>query len=249
MKSGYLIKEFARLTRTTVRTLHYYDQIGLLRPSFAKPNGYRVYTDADLLKLQQIVTLKFMGFSLAQIKELMGSKGYEAVRALRIQSAAIKDEMARLGEAARAVEQVLVRLETEGRIHRQKLIKILEVIQMGEDVKKTWHEKFFTEAELKEFKEVGKKYTPEMVEAYQRRWKELIDEVKTNIQADPASEIAQSLAKRWKALLDEAYGDHPQLKARIREAYAAGAVPDDYRMFGHEVWEFIKKAQAAGKKT
>ena len=54
---------------------------------------------------------------------------------------------------------------------------------MGEDVKKDWHEKFFTEAELKEFQEVGKKYTPEMVEAYQRRWAELIDEVKKNLKA------------------------------------------------------------------
>jgi len=248
MKKNYLIKEFAELTKVTVRTLHYYDEIGLLKPSFEKANGYRVYTDADLLKLQQIVTLKFMGFSLEQIRDLLNSKGYEAVKSLRVQAGAVKDEIARLREASRAIEQVLKRLETDGRIHRQKLIKIMEVIQMGEDVKKTWHEKFFTEAELKEFKEVGKKYTPEMVEAYQRRWAVLIEEVKKNLEADPASEIAQSLAKRWKELLDEAYGDHPQLKARIGQAYTAGAVPDDYRMFGPEVWDFIKRARAVAKK-
>lgn len=248
MKNGYLVKEFARLTKTTVRTLHYYDQIGLLKPSFEKSNGYRVYTDADLLKLQQIVTLKFMGFSLAQIKELLESKGYEAAKSLKIQAGAIKDEIARLREAARAVDEVLKLLETKGRIHRQKLIKIMEVIQMGEDVKKTWHEKFFTEAELKEFQEVGKKYTPEMIEAYQRRWKELIDEVKQNLGAGPASEIAQSLAKRWADLFNEAYGEHPHLKAQIRKAYESGAVPQDYRMFGPEVMEFINKAHAASKK-
>ena len=209
MKNGYLVREFAKLTRVTVRTLHYYDQIGLLRPSFERPNGYRVYTDADLLRLQQIVTLKFMGFSLNQILEL---------------------------------------LETKGRINQKKLIKIMEVIQMGEDVKKTWHEKFFTEAELKEFREVGKKYTPEMEAAYRRSWAELIEEVKKNLKADPASETAQSLAKKWTDLLNEAYGSHPELKARIGEAYASGAVPDGYRMFGPEVLDFIKKAHAAAKK-
>jgi hypothetical protein len=119
---------------------------------------------------------------------------------------------------------------------------------MGEDVKTDWHEKFFTEAELKEFQEVGKKYTPGMAAAYMRRWAELIDEVKQNIKTDPASEKAQDLAKRWTALLDEAYGGRPELKARIGEAYASGAVPDDYRMFGPEVWDFIKKARAAATK-
>jgi len=119
---------------------------------------------------------------------------------------------------------------------------------MGEDVKKDWHEKFFTEAELKEFQEVGKKYTPEMAEAYQHRWAELIDEVKQNIKTDPASEKAQDLAKRWTDLLNEAYGDRPELKARIGEAYSVGAVPDGYKMFGPEVWDFIKKARAAATK-
>ena len=241
MKNGYLIQEFAKLTRVTVRTLHYYDQIGLLKPSFERANGYRVYTDADLLKLQQIVTLKFMGFSLDEIRRLLASKGYEAVKSLRIQAGAVKDEIARLREASRAIDQVLTLLEKDGRINKQKLIKIMEVIQMGEDVKKTWHEKFFPEAELKEFQEVGKKYTPEMIEAYQRRWAELIDEVKQNLKADPASEKAQDLAKRWMDLFNEAYGEHPELKAQIRRAYTSGAIPEDYRMFGREVWEFIQK--------
>jgi DNA-binding transcriptional MerR regulator len=248
MKNGYLVKEFAKLTKVTVRTLHYYGQLGLLKPSFERANGYRVYTDADLLKLQQIVTLKFMGFSLGQIRELLDSKGYEAVKSLKVQAEAVKDEIARLRQASRAIEQVLTLLETKGRIHRQKLIKIMEVIQMGEDIKKTWHGKFFTEGELKEFQEVGKKYSPEMAAAYQHRWAELIEEVKRNLAADPASEIAQSLAKRWKDLLDEAYGSHPELKARIGQAYSAGAVPNDYRMFGPEVWDFIKKAHEAAKK-
>jgi hypothetical protein len=188
-----------------------------------------------------------MGFSLDQVRELLDRKGYEVVKSLKIQAGAVRDEIDRLRQASRAIEQVLGLLETKGRIHRQKLIKIMEVIQMGEDVKKTWHEKFFTEAELKEFQEVGKKYTPEMVETYQRRWAALIEEVRNNLEDDPASDIAQSLAKRWKDLLDEAYGDHPELKARIGQAYTAGAVPADYRIFGPEVWDFIKKAHAAKK--
>jgi len=248
MKKNYLVKEFADLTKVTVRTLHYYDQIGLLEPSYEKANGYRVYTDADLLKLQQIVTLKFMGFSLTQIRELLDRKGYEAVRSLKVQAGAVKDEIARLKEAARAIDRVIASLEGQGRINRKKLIQIMEVIQMGEDVKKAWHEKFYTEAELKEFQEVGKKYSPEAMAEYQRRWAGLIEEVKKNLEADPAGEVAQSLAKRWADLFNEAYGDHPQLRARISEAYKSGAMPAERRPFGPEVMDFIKKAQAAAKK-
>jgi DNA-binding transcriptional MerR regulator len=248
-KNGYLVREFATLTRVTVRTLHYYDQIGLLKPSFERPNGYRVYTDTDLLRLQQIITLKFMGFSLDEIRRLLDSKGYEAVKSLRVQAAAVRDEIGRLREASRAIGQVLARLEKDGRIHRQKLIKIMEVIQMGEDVKKGWHEKFFTEAELKQFQEVGKKYTPEMMTVYQNRWAALIAEVKANVGLDPADEKAQDLGRRWTALLDEVYGGQPALKAQIAKAYNAGAIPKEHNMIAPEVWDFIKKVQAAaGKK-
>ena len=248
MKKSYLIKEFADLTKVTVRTLHYYDQIGLLKPSFQKPNGYRVYTETDLLKLQQIVTLKFMGFSLDQIGNLLGRKGFIVAKSLRIQAGAVRDEIARLQQASRALDLVLKKLETEGRIDAKKLIQIVEVIQMGEDVKKAWHEKFYTESELKEFQEIGKNYTPEMMEAYQRRWAELIEEVKKHLNDDPAGEIAQSLAKRWTDLLNEAYGDHPALKAKIGQAYTQGAIPAEQRPFEDDVWGFIKKAHAAAKK-
>jgi DNA-binding transcriptional MerR regulator len=248
MKNGYLVREFAKLTRVTVRTLHYYDQIGLLKPGFERPNGYRVYTDADLLRLQQIVTLKFMGFSLTEIRRLLDGKGYEAVKSLRIQAAAVRDEIARLREASRAIDQVLARLEKDGRIHKQKLIKIMEVIQMGEDVKKSWHEKFFSEADQKQVQELGKQYTPEMMTAYQNRWAALIAEVKENVGLDPAGEKAQDLGRRWTALLDEVYGGQPALKAQIAKAYNAGAIPKEHNMIAPEVWDFIKKVHAAGAK-
>jgi len=248
MKKNYLIKEFADLTKVTVRTLHFYDQIGLLKPSFQKANGYRVYTDEDLLRLQQIVTLKFMGFSLEQIKDLLGRKGYEVVKSLKVQAEAVQDEISRLRQASRAIAQVLRQLESDGSINHKKLIHIMEVIQMGEDVKKAWQEKFFTEAELKEFAEIGKKYTPETMAAYQQRWTDLIEEIKKNLTADPAGAVAQSLAGRWVDLLNEGYGEHPKLKAKIGQAYKTGAIPAGRRPFGPEVWEFIHKALAVAKK-
>src|SRR5581483_12191831 len=67
----WYVKEFGNLTGVSVRTLHHYDKIGLLKPSGRMPNGYRVYTEADVVKLEQIVALKFFGLTLAKIKELV----------------------------------------------------------------------------------------------------------------------------------------------------------------------------------
>jgi DNA-binding transcriptional MerR regulator len=64
----WFVKDLSRLTSVSVQTLHHYDRIGLLHPSDRMPNGYRVYTEKDLLKLQQIIALKYFGFELQQIK-------------------------------------------------------------------------------------------------------------------------------------------------------------------------------------
>jgi hypothetical protein len=129
----------------------------------------------------------------------------------------------------------------------------MEDIQMREDSRKTWAKRF-TEPDLKEFEEIGKKYTPETMEAYQKKWAVLIEEVKANLKADPASEAAQSLASRWKALLDEGYGGHPGLQKKITAAYrsewkAGNTTPGPSMPFGPEIWEFIRKAMEASKST
>lgn len=68
MKTWYA-KELSKLANVTVRTLHYYDKIDLLKPSIRLENKYRLYSESDLAKLQQIIALKFFGFELNQIKK------------------------------------------------------------------------------------------------------------------------------------------------------------------------------------
>jgi len=250
MKDQFLIKEFAGLTGTTVRTLHHYDQLGLLRPSGRRPNGYRVYTQDDLLRLEQIIALKFLGLPLRQIGRILESPALTLEKSLRVQAGIIAEEVRRLERAARAVRQVGRQLDAEKKVNLKTIIQIIQEIQMSEETKKNWAERFYTPEEMKEFKEIGKGYTPEQMEAYQKKWAALIEEVKSHLGTDPAGPLGQQLARRWKALFDEAYGGHPSLKKRIGEAYRSGAIPAEYQMISPEVWEFISKANAAlGKKA
>ena len=67
----HTVKEIARLAGISVRALHYYDEIGLLKPSRAGANGYRQYTQADLVRLQQVLVLRELGFALEEIKRIV----------------------------------------------------------------------------------------------------------------------------------------------------------------------------------
>src|SRR5579862_2563794 len=85
MSPTYQPHEFAKREGVTIRALHHYDRLGLLKPSGHTAAGYRLYTDRDLVRLEQIVALKFIGFSLSQIRELLNQRDLDVVAALRQQ--------------------------------------------------------------------------------------------------------------------------------------------------------------------
>lgn len=76
------VKEISHISGISVRTLHYYDEIDLLSPSFVGENGYRYYDDESLIKLQEILLFKELEFPLKKIKEIMDSPNYDRNQAL-----------------------------------------------------------------------------------------------------------------------------------------------------------------------
>ncbi len=99
MKPLY-VKEISQLTKVSIRTLHYYDKIGLLKPSSRLSNGYRVYLKKDLVKLEKIIALKFFGFTLARIKQLLVDEHQTLVQ-LENQLLLLQTEVSFLQEAQR----------------------------------------------------------------------------------------------------------------------------------------------------
>lgn len=100
------IKEFAELTGVSVRTLHYYDEIGLLKPSFVdEQNGYRFYNEASLERMQEILFYREMDFSLRSIGELLASPTYDKRKALAEQKRLLILKKARLERLIIALEE------------------------------------------------------------------------------------------------------------------------------------------------
>src|SRR4026208_2411927 len=98
----YRVGEVATLTRVSVRTLHHYDRIGLWRPAARSGGGYRLYGEDDLLRLQQILTLRYLGFPLKRIGELLDRPDFDLVASLRVQQQALRERIPGVGRNTHA---------------------------------------------------------------------------------------------------------------------------------------------------
>src|ERR1051325_8194832 len=79
---AYTVKKLAKLSGVSVRTLHFYDEIGLLKPAYYGDNGYRYYEEEQLLQLQQVLFFRELGFELSEIQKILASKDFDRISAL-----------------------------------------------------------------------------------------------------------------------------------------------------------------------
>jgi len=117
----YTVKQLSGLAGVTVRTLHYYDEIGLLVPSSVSVNGYRHYTDEALLKLQQILFFRELDFSLTEIKTIMQQPEFDLLAALHQHRQALHDRMKRLRTLIQTVDSTIFHLTGEVEMNKKQL--------------------------------------------------------------------------------------------------------------------------------
>jgi DNA-binding transcriptional MerR regulator len=190
LSKTYQIQKFAELTGVTVKALHHYDRLGLLKPQRAY-SGYRLYVERDLERLEQIVALKFLGFPLQQIKTVLDRPALKLPEALHMQRQALQEKqklMARAMKALAAAEKAL----DSGKTATPAILKrLIEVINMQSDVEAM--KKYYSE---EAWSKVGPRYEGE----FSQEWIDFNRDVEAALDEDPASEKAQELAARWLAL-------------------------------------------------
>src|SRR3954451_10114883 len=103
----WTVGQVAERSGVTVRTLHHYDEIGLLRPSRRSASGYRLYTDEDLVRLQHVVVYRRLGFSLEEVAGLLDDPEADVAGHLRRQRAAVMSRLDELGELVTAIDRAL----------------------------------------------------------------------------------------------------------------------------------------------
>lgn len=259
----YRSGNFARKAAVSIRTLRYYDQEGLLTPSQVSESGYRLYTDADLVDLQQILALKFLGFSLDEIKRLRRAGPHSLATGLAQQRAMMQEKRAQLDAIIQAIEET-ERLLTAGRYDWDALVRVIQAIQM--DQNNDWVKKYFTPDQMEQMSQLSAQAynaeareelasRPAWTEADQARasaqWAAVAQELKRLVAAgaDPASAEAQALARQYTALIAGFTGGHAAVQQGLNQWWKDySALPEGQRPFqmpyGAEEGAFLQQAAA-----
>lgn len=205
----WYVKELSKLTQVSVQTLHHYDRIGLLKPAIRSANGYRVYSEKDLLKLQQMIALKFFGFQLSQIKRLL-STNVDMIEHFSVQSQFLEEKAVTLFEASQTLKRIIADCGHDTSISWETIIKLIEVYRMTQELEKTWAGKALSQEELRQYanfeQTLKTKYGSDEQKQFEQGWDALVNDVNKNIKAEPDSELGISLGKRCMDWVNSLYG-------------------------------------------
>ncbi|WP_400162032.1 MerR family transcriptional regulator [Brevibacillus sp. TJ4] len=213
----YSVHKLGRLAGVSTRTLRYYDEIGILKPARINSSGYRIYGQAEVGRLQQILFYKALGVKLDVIKQIMTSPGYDEARALQEHRAQLLDKRKQLDALIANVEKTIASREGRATMtdqekfegFKQQLIEENEAKygkeireKYGEDAVKRSNEKLknMTQEEYDEMKRLGQAVLDTLAKAFET--------------GDPGSELAQQTAELHKQWLTHSWS------AYSKEAHA-----------------------------
>lgn len=132
----YTAGVFAKKAGVTIRTIRFYDKENLLKPILHNESGYRLYTDSDFAKLQKILTLKFLGYSLSDIKDIFSRENYygSLKSSFKIQKEIIYNKMNHMKLLAKAISEAENMVNTDEQLDWEKVINIIKVINTEETI-------------------------------------------------------------------------------------------------------------------
>jgi DNA-binding transcriptional MerR regulator len=250
-QATYRVRAFADLAGVTVRTLHHYDRLALLKPK-RTPAGYRLYAAPDLERVEQIAALKFLGLPLKQIKSVLDRDSRSIGDVLRAQRRALEEKRRRLDRAIHAIADA-ERAITPGQPPDAALLRrIIEVIDMSdeqEDMRRYYSDDAW--AALSRRREATTEKVRDLAMEGTRKWTALYQDVIASLDADPGGPVAQALVDRWKALIEEFTGGNQGIREGVGRAWQdrdnwSDTMKKHSESFADpRVWEFIRKARAA----
>ncbi len=163
----YTVKQLSDLAGVSVRTLHYYDEIELLKPSSVGENGYRYYADDEVLRLQQILFFRELAFSLQAIRTILDDPAFDVVTALHAHREALQDRVRRLYNLIQTVDSTILHLMGEVNMSKKKLFA-----------------GFSAEEEERYRLEAREQYGAETVDASYKRWNSYTPQKKEQVMAE-----------------------------------------------------------------
>lgn len=234
------VGELARRTGLTIRTLHHYDEIGLLKPSHHTESGHRLYTAGDVARLQQVISLRQLGFTLEEARGCLDRPGFSPLEILGLHAGRLRDQIELQRRLCDRLDALAVRLRSAGEVSADDFLRAIEEMTMIE--------KLYTPEQMKQFAEAGQQVGQAEIEAVQDGWGALLPEVRANLHLDPASPEAQALLRRWEELRERTmrgFQPFPGLKQAIADNYKAGKFEGFQGAPQAAEFAFMEKVKAA----
>ena len=243
MRPGlWKVGELAKRAGLSVRTLHYYEEVGLLAPSYRTQSGHRLYDESDIVRLQQIMSLRQLGFSLDEIRDCLNQSDFSLGRVIELHISRLREQIESERRLCDRLEAIAASLRSSGEVSVEELIQTIEVISMLE--------KYYTPEQLKELDERKQQIGEERIRQAEAEWQELMDQVRAEMNngTDPASERVQQLAARWTGLVQEFTNNDPGIERAVGKMWQQEETIHGIDTRGmREMMEYISKASAARK--
>lgn len=235
----FQVGELAKRTGVSVRALHHYDAIGLLAPSRRSESRYRLYDREDVVRLQEIKSLRQLGFSLEEIRDLLAARRLTPLGVVEMHLHRVREQMELQRQLLGRLESIAEQLRAAETPTADEMMRTIEAMTM--------FEKYFTEEQRQTLKERGDQLGPEAIKAVEEEWPRLIAAVREEMQkgTDPRSERVRELAKRWRELLNAFSGGDQKMEASAAKMYRQE--PQVAQQYGldSEVFKYIGEAMKA----
>jgi DNA-binding transcriptional MerR regulator len=242
----YKVQEFARLAGVTVRALHHYDKVGLLKPTRRAGSSYRLYTDRDLARLEEIVVLKFLGIPLKEIRPLLEQQSGLADALLR-QQRVLREKRQQLEQAMTTIAAAERSVRSAAGPDWALFRHVIQEIEMQNETE--WSKKYYSPEAQEKVEQRRALWSPELQEEVTRKWNALFADIEASLGKDPASPEAQALAARWRELLAGFTGGDPEIQKGLNKMWQDQqnwpAPQRERYAIKPEIQEFIMKAMRA----
>ncbi|WP_130859907.1 MerR family transcriptional regulator [Gracilibacillus phocaeensis] len=234
----YSIGQLSKKTGVTVRTLDYYDEVQLLQPSSATEGGHRLYDDQDVLRLQQILALKYMGFSLELIKENLDNPAATWEQSLEQQLEMVKQQQRQLQALEQALRGVLHSVQMEDELKWPLIFDIIHLFQRDQDAVNQLYQKYLSEQEQEMIMQLQVERDKDDIQ----EWACIIRNVRAISHEHPGSEKAQRLAEQWMNKVHAMFGDNHQLQEKMWDVIRNHSGEVELYPMDEEVVTFMERA-------
>jgi DNA-binding transcriptional MerR regulator len=245
MSKTMKIGELAKSTGLTVRSLHHYDEIGLLKPSARTDAGHRLYSRADIKRLQTIISLQCLHLSLKEIKQTLNEDIHAFEHALERHIKCLESDIKQKKVLYERLSELQLRLKAKNEVEVEEIVKNIEVIVM--------YEKYYSQEQLEKLKQREAQLSESEKEQIHEKWMTLFDKLKEahKLGLDVTEPTVLELGRQANKYVGAFTGGDPSIQASHQNMYSTEGGSNVLKQHGvdmsQEVFEYMAKAMEAAK--